>query len=95
MERADLEQWRPKDVARLLTLVEGQRRIWRGPCSMSTNWLLARGLRRNGFVNLADELANRSREMVDREGFNEFYNPLTGAPVGEPGLGWATLAAVI
>jgi hypothetical protein len=77
------------------SLVEGQRRIWRGPCSMSTNWLLARGLRRNGYLNIADELASRSREMVDREGFNEFYNPLTGAPVGEPGLGWATLAAVI
>ena len=28
MERADLEQWRPKDVARLLTLVEGQRRYF-------------------------------------------------------------------
>jgi two-component system cell cycle sensor histidine kinase/response regulator CckA len=28
MERADLEQWRPRDVARLLTLVEGQRRYF-------------------------------------------------------------------
>jgi len=28
MERADLEQWRPKDVARLLALVEGQRRYF-------------------------------------------------------------------
>ena len=28
MERADLEQWRAKDVARLLTLVEGQRRYF-------------------------------------------------------------------
>ena len=28
MERADLEQWRPRDVARLLALVEGQRRYF-------------------------------------------------------------------
>jgi two-component system, cell cycle sensor histidine kinase and response regulator CckA len=28
MERADLDQWRPKDVARLLALVEGQRRYF-------------------------------------------------------------------
>jgi two-component system, cell cycle sensor histidine kinase and response regulator CckA len=28
MDRADLEQWRPKDVARLLALVEGQRRYF-------------------------------------------------------------------
>jgi PAS domain S-box-containing protein len=28
MERSDLEQWRPRDVARLLALVEGQRRYF-------------------------------------------------------------------
>jgi hypothetical protein len=75
--------------------VDGERRIWRGPCSMSTNWLLARGLRRQGRADLADELAARSRDVVERGGFNEFYNPLTGAAVGEPRLGWATLAAVM
>src|SRR5262249_20201005 len=28
--------------------VDGRRRIWRGPCSLNTNWLLATGLRRHG-----------------------------------------------
>jgi hypothetical protein len=78
-----------------VSYIDGQRRIWRGPCSMSTNWLIARGLRQRGRTDLADALAERSRELVEREGFNEFYNPLTGLPVGEPGLGWATLAAVM
>ncbi len=71
------------------------RRIWRGPCSMSTNWLLLQGLRRHGRDDLAAELADRCRTLAARRGFNEFYNPLDGTPVGTPGFGWATLAAVM
>jgi mannosylglycerate hydrolase MGH1-like protein len=77
------------------SLVNGRRRIWRGPNSMSTNWLLSLGLRRHGQSDLADELAQRSRDLVERGGFNEFFNPLDGTPVGEPRFGWATLAAVL
>lgn len=75
--------------------LHGERCIWRGPCAPNTNWLLARGLRRHGYDDLADELAARSRELAEQGGFNEFYNPLTGAPVGAPQFGWGTLAAVI
>lgn len=32
-------------------------------------------------------------DLVARHGFNEFYDPLDGSPVGEPEFGWATLAA--
>jgi len=68
------------------------RLIWRGPCSMNTNWLLAHGLRRHGRDDLADEIAVRSRRLVERGGFNEFYDPLGGRPVGAADFGWATLA---
>jgi hypothetical protein len=47
------------------------------------------------FLLLADELGARSRDLVERSGFNEFYDPISGAAVGEPRLGWATLAAVL
>src|SRR6185312_14891018 len=77
------------------SFVDGSRRIWRGPCSLSTNWLLWLGLRRHGHPELADELAGRGRELVERGGFNEFYDPLGGEAVGEPQFGWATLAAVM
>ena len=77
------------------SLVDGSRRIWRGPCSLSTNWLLWLGLGRQGHAELAGVLAERSRELVERAGFNEFYDPLGGEPVGEPQFGWATLAAVM
>src|SRR5262249_26136940 len=73
--------------------VDGRRRIWRGPCSLNTNWLLATGLRRHGRHDLAGEIAARSRALVERGGFNEFFDPLDGTPVGEPEFGWATLAA--
>jgi glycogen debranching enzyme len=66
--------------------------IWRGPCSMNTNWFVARGLRRHGYDAEADELAERSRALVERGGFNEFFDPVDGRPVGAPDFGWATLA---
>jgi Glycosyl hydrolase family 63 C-terminal domain len=67
--------------------------IWRGPASMNTNWLLVHGLRLHGYDDVAATIAARSRELVERGGFNEFYDPLSGAPVGAERFGWATLAA--
>ena len=67
------------------------RLIWRGPLSMNTNWFLARGLRIHGYEELANGIAERSRELVEQHGFNEFYNPLSGEPVGAERFGWATL----
>ncbi len=72
--------------------VRGRRLIWRGPLSMNTNWFLVHGLRRHGEDELAAAIAARSRELVRRGGFNEFFDPLTGAPVGAIEFGWATLA---
>ena len=67
------------------------RLIWRGPLSMNTNWFLTHGLRAHGYPDLADTIAERSLALVERHGFNEFYNPLTGEPVGVETFGWATL----
>jgi hypothetical protein len=70
----------------------GYRFIWRGPSSMNTNWFLVLGLRQHGFGDVADEIAARSLELVARGGFNEFYDPIGGRPVGAERFGWATLA---
>jgi glycogen debranching enzyme len=74
------------------TRIRGHRLIWRGPTSMNTNWLLVRGLRRHGFADVADRIAERSRELARASGFNEFYDPENGRPVGAERFGWATLA---
>ena len=46
------------------------RLIWRGPMSMNTNWFLAHGLRAHGYPDLAESIGDRSRELVERHGFN-------------------------
>jgi hypothetical protein len=69
------------------------RLIWRGPCSMNTNWFLHQGLVRHGEAGYASQLAERSRELVERGGFNEFFDACSGQPVGAERFGWATLAA--
>jgi Glycosyl hydrolase family 63 C-terminal domain len=83
----------PRDDDRFVrdSHVWGVRFIWRGPCSMNTNWFLAQGLRRHGRAELADAVAERSRLLVERGGFNEFYDPIDGRPVGAKNFGWATL----
>ena len=73
--------------------LNGFRFIWRGPLSMNTNWFLVHGLRGHGHDEAADRIAARSREVVERGGLNEFYDPLDGRPVGAERFGWATLVA--
>jgi hypothetical protein len=75
--------------------IRGFRFIWRGPLSMNTNWFLVHGLRAHGHADVADGIAARSRELVERGGFNEFYDPLDGTPVGAERFGWATLVVDI
>jgi hypothetical protein len=71
--------------------LRGFRFIWRGPLSLNTNWFLVHGLRGHGYEDVAERIAARSREAVERGGFNEFYDPLDGSPVGAERFGWATL----
>ncbi len=73
--------------------LRGFRFIWRGPLSLNTNWFLVHGLRGHGHGEAADRIAERSRQVVERGGFNEFYDPLDGRPVGAERFGWATLVA--
>lgn len=65
--------------------------LWRGPTWMNTNWFLVRGLRRHGYTETADRIVQKSVELVLREGFREFYNPITGKGMGASGFAWSTL----
>ena len=64
--------------------------IGRGPINMGLNWMLVRGLRRRGLKEEADHIAERSRDLVERSGFREHYNPLTGGGLRGENFGWAT-----
>ncbi|MBI2919190.1 MAG: hypothetical protein HYY01_14540 [Chloroflexi bacterium] len=65
--------------------------LWRGPTWLNTNWFLMRGLRLHGYAELAQTIAQGSAELVLREGFREYFNPLTGQGLGARGFGWSTL----
>jgi len=65
--------------------------LWRGPTWVATNWFVVRGLRKHGFDDLAGTIVQRTRELVERGGFREFYNPYTGRPYGAHSFGWSTL----
>ncbi|HEU4758391.1 MAG TPA: hypothetical protein VFT91_00255 [Dehalococcoidia bacterium] len=65
--------------------------LWRGPTWVATNWLVLQGLLKHGFGDEARHLVARTRDLIERHGFREFYNPYTGQPYGAPGFGWSTL----
>lgn len=69
--------------------------LWRGPTWMNTNWLIAEGLRRHGYGELADEISAKSRMLVEKSGFREYYNPLTGEGGGAKDFSWSALAVVM
>lgn len=74
---------------------EDQRYLWRGPTWINTNWLLCEGLRRHGYHDIADELAEKSRSLVHKSGFREYYNPYNGDGEGEKNFAWSTLAVIM
>ena len=66
-------------------------RCWRGPSWMNTAWLLVPPLRELGYREHADAVIAGLVEAVDRHGYREYYNPLTGRGLGARGFGFATL----
>ena len=66
---------------------------WQGPTWFNTNWLIIDGLRRYGYNDHAEALIESSLELVEQGKFNEYFNPLTGDPLGAPNFSWT--AAVV
>ncbi|GAH79893.1 unnamed protein product, partial [marine sediment metagenome] len=58
---------------------------------VNTNFFIWKGLKKHNENSLADELAQKTRELVDKSGFREFYNPITGEGGGANNFGWSTL----
>ncbi|MHB1135040.1 MAG: MGH1-like glycoside hydrolase domain-containing protein [Chloroflexota bacterium] len=65
--------------------------IWRGSTWINTNWFLFHGLRLHRYDEVAETLAAATAEMVEKNGFWEYYNPYTGAGQGAQNFGWSTL----
>lgn len=74
-------------------------RYWRGPVWIIINTLLVDGLNNYDYYDLAQKICQDSLKLVyrslgDREGFYEYYDPLTGRGLGSPLQSW-TAASVL
>ncbi len=67
---------------------------WQGPTWVNTNWLIIDGLRRAGYKDHADALAATTLDMVRHSGFSEYFDPVTGEPLGARNFSW-TAALVL
>ncbi len=63
-------------------------RYWQGPSWVNMNWLIIDGLRRYGYKDHADALAETTIDMVQRSGFAEYFDPITGEPLGAQNFSW-------
>jgi glycogen debranching enzyme len=65
------------------------RRYWRGPVWLIVNWMIADGLLAYGRADLADRLREDSLALVRRQGFFEYFDPVTGEGLGGASFTWA------
>ncbi len=70
------------------------KRYWQGPTWVNMNWLIIDGLRRYGYHDHADALAESTLEMIAKNGIAEYYEPLTGEPLGVDDFSWTAALAI-
>ena len=71
------------------------RRYWRGPVWAIVNWLLILGLSRNGRPDLAERLRADTLAAIERAGFAEHFDPLTGDGGGGGVFSWTAAAYLV
>ena len=72
-------------------------RMWRGPVWVNINWLVARGMRQQGFDDAADALERDTLEMATPGGGpHEYFNPMDASkpPRATTCFGWSSALVV-
>jgi neutral trehalase len=72
--------------------------VWRGDVWPATNYMVAYGLNRYGYHDLAREITNRTLQLITRNEsaqVNERYNGVTGEATGGPGLQMSCVVALM
>jgi hypothetical protein len=80
-------------------------RLWRGPVWINTNWHIVKGLEKQAerFLNSHGHLSEKAREkalhigrktkeLIEKSGYREFYDPRTGKGLRVKDFAWSTLA---
>ena len=70
------------------------RRYWRGPTWLIVNYMIADGLTRQGQHKVASRIVADSISLIEKSGFAEYYDPISGEPCGGREFTW-TAAMVI
>lgn len=65
--------------------------IWRGPTWILYNWFMHQFLMEKGFPKEASRLVQSIRQLIQKSGFREYYNPFTGEGQGAHDFTWAGL----
>ncbi len=63
-------------------------RYWRGPVWAVVNWMIARGLARNGRRALAERVRQDTGRLIATAGFYESFDPVTGNGCGGGDFSW-------
>lgn len=69
--------------------------LWRGPTWLNTNFFIWKGLKKHKEENIANDLVTRTRELISKSGFREFFNPITGEGGGAKNFGWSSLVLLM
>lgn len=65
--------------------------FWRGPVWMATNWFIFKGLKKYGYHKEAQGILDSSLALLEKSGFREQFNPLTGEGLGAHNFTWGGL----
>ena len=69
------------------------RRYWRGPTWVNSAWMVWIGMRRLGYEQEAERMAQGLFGAVEREGLREYYDPRDGTGLGAVDFAWSALIA--
>jgi hypothetical protein len=69
-------------------------RYWQGPTWFNTNWLIIDGLKRYGYHHHAAALTECMLELVKNGGCYEYFNPISGEPLGAADFSWTAALTI-
>ena len=68
---------------------------WRGPVWIDMNWYIIKGLVKHGYHGIAKEVSQKTENMIEKEDFREFYNPLSGQGLRQATRGFGSSTLVV
>lgn len=67
---------------------------WQGPSWINANWMVIQGLETYNYTEKANEIRQKSLELVDKYGCNEYFSALSGKPLGASNFSWTAALAI-